>query len=282
MSAPQDADMRAQDADMRAQDADMRAQDADMRAQDAGRRSLGADTAAVGWRGSLASRGMDLIAVTPRLHLLRFDVGQCYLWRDDHGLTLVDSGPRGSGDEIADAVERIGGSRAALHTVVVTHGHGDHTGSLAEIRRWSDAPVLAHELEADCVGGDRAPSPPVLEEWERPLYARVEEHLAGPPAPVDATVAHGDVLYGGLRVLHVPGHTEGSIALYEPDHRVLFTGDTLAEHDGAVIPGVFNRDRTELMRSIRALSELDVETLCFGHGDPVVRAAGAALRRLVA
>ncbi len=63
---------------------------------------------------------------------------------------------------------------------------------------------------------------------------------------------------------------------------MLFTGDTLAEHDGAVIPGVFNTDRAELMRSIRSLSELDVGTLCFGHGEPVVRAAGTALRRLVA
>lgn len=223
---------------------------------------------------------MEIIEVTPRLHLLRFEVGQCYVWQDDDGATLVDAGPRGHGDDIAHALDTVLGSRAALHTVVVTHCHGDHTGSLAEIRRWSTASVFAHELDAACVRGGRAPGPPVLEEWERPLFAQVDAHLAGPPAEVDVTVADGDVLRGGLRVLHVPGHTDGSIALYEPDAGVLLTGDTIAGHDGGMILGVFNRDRVRLAESVRLLSTLDVEVVCFGHGDPVVGGAGEVLRAL--
>ncbi|WP_134715612.1 MBL fold metallo-hydrolase [Saccharomonospora xinjiangensis] len=225
---------------------------------------------------------MEIIEVMPRLHLLRFEVGQCYIWQDADGATLVDAGPQGHGDDIADALDSIVGSRSALHTVVLTHSHGDHTGSLAEIRRLTGATVLAHPLEADCVRGLRAPSPPVLQDWERPLFEAVGGHLAGPPAEVDAMVEHGDVLRGGLRVVHVPGHTEGSIAVYEPEEKVLFAGDTLASHEGTMILGVFNLDLARLAESARSLSEMDVEVACFGHGDPVVGGAAQELRKLVA
>lgn len=62
-------------------------------------------------------------------------------------------------------------------------------------------------------------------------------------SPVDVDVAGGEELGfgGGARVMHVPGHSPGSIALYLPEHRVLFTGDTVAAaDDGTVILGVFN------------------------------------------
>lgn len=95
-------------------------------------------------------------------------------------------------------------------------------------------------------------------------------------------VEHGDVLRGGLRVVHVPGHTEGSIAVYEPEEKVLFAGDTLASHEGTMILGVFNLDLARLAESARSLSEMDVEVACFGHGDPVVGGAAQELRKLVA
>lgn len=92
----------------------------------------------------------------------------------------------------------------------------------------------------------------------------------------------GDVLDigGGARVVHVPGHTHGSIALHLPEHGVLFTGDTVAASpvDGTVMPGVFNLDRPQVLAAFRLLTELDADLACFGHGDPVTRQAGRALR----
>jgi glyoxylase-like metal-dependent hydrolase (beta-lactamase superfamily II) len=81
-------------------------------------------------------------------------------------------------------------------------------------------------------------------------------------------------------VLHVPGHTDGSIAVFLPEHGVLFAGDTVAASpvDGTVVPGVFNLDRPRLLVSLGRLAELAADVACFGHGDPVVGNAAPALR----
>ncbi|RBM23467.1 MBL fold metallo-hydrolase [Prauserella sp. PE36] len=220
---------------------------------------------------------MDIVELTDRLHLLRFDVGQAYLWRDADGLTLVDAGPRGQGMEIRRAVEDLGGQ---LRRIVITHAHGDHTGSLAEVRAWSDATVSAHRLDAPYVRSGEPVSPPVLEDWERPLFEAVSGHLAGPPAELDVEVDDGDDLgFGdGAVALWVPGHTEGSIAVHLPAHGVLFTGDTVAEHGGDVLLGVFNQDRERTVAALKRLAVLDPRVVCFGHGEPLTSDAGATLR----
>lgn len=76
----------------------------------------------------------------------------------------------------------------------------------------------------------------------------------------------------------VPGHTPGSVAIYLPRHRVVFTGDAVARRDnGTVICGVFNVDRAQAAASFRRLAGLSVALACFGHGEPLTRNAAAAL-----
>ena len=70
--------------------------------------------------------------------------------------------------------------------------------------------------------------------------------------------------------------TEGSIAVYLPEHRVLFTGDTIA-NVGTVMLGTFNQDRARTVESFRRLAALNVETACFGHGEPITSGAGRLL-----
>ncbi|MGK9463651.1 MBL fold metallo-hydrolase [Streptomyces sp. G6] len=195
---------------------------------------------------------MDVIELLPRLHLLRFPVGQAYVWRDGDDLTLIDAGP---------------------------------AGSAARVAALAGAEVVAHVLEAPVVRGEVPGPPPVFEEWERPLHADAVRRLPrggfDRPARVPE-VSDGDVLDfgGGARVVHAPGHTDGGIGLHLPRHGVLFTGDAVAASpvEGGVMPGVFNTDRDRAVASFGRLAGLDIQTACFGHGDPVTAGAGEALR----
>jgi glyoxylase-like metal-dependent hydrolase (beta-lactamase superfamily II) len=228
---------------------------------------------------------MDVIELLPRLRLLRLPVGQAYLWRDGEELTLIDAGLVGSGPAIADAVAGVGRAPGDVRRIVLTHFHEDHAGGAGEFAALSGAEVVAHHLDAPFVSGERPGPAPVFEDWELPIHAEVSRHLpeGEPVRPRHVTpVSDGDVLDfgGGARVIHVPGHTDGSIALFVPDEGVLFTGDTVAASpvDGAVMPGVFNLDRPRLLDSFHRLAGLDAEVACFGHGDPAVGRASRALR----
>jgi glyoxylase-like metal-dependent hydrolase (beta-lactamase superfamily II) len=77
----------------------------------------------------------------------------------------------------------------------------------------------------------------------------------------------------------MPGHTDGSIGIHLPAHRLLFTGDAVARTpSGRVVLGPFNVDRAEAISSFRKITGFDVDVACFGHGDPVLADGSAALR----
>ena len=225
---------------------------------------------------------VDVIEVVPGLHLLRLGIANAYLWRDADGATLVDTGPPGSGPAVDAALRSLGLRREDVRRVVLTHFHDDHAGSAAEIASWAGAQVAAGRADAPFVRGD-APGPaPVFTAAEQALHAAVAADLEPAPAcRVDQELEDGHVLdvAGGAVVLGVPGHTPGSVALYLGQHRVLITGDTVAEHQGQMVLGPFNTDRAGAWASLQRLAAMDVEVACFGHGEPVTADAGAALRR---
>lgn len=224
--------------------------------------------------------------LSPNLHLLRVDGWQLYLWHDGDRLTLIDTGPPGSADAIADAIGGLGFAIDKLTRIVLTHFHVDHSGSAADLRAMSGAEVLAHTADVPFLLGQEPPQP-VLEDWERPIYEQVSaggSGIAPPrPTPVDGELTGGEVLDfgGGARILSAPGHTDGSIAVHLPEHRVLFTGDTIANVNRVML-GTFNLDKGKTIGSMRALADLDVDLACFGHGEPIVSGAGERLREAAA
>lgn len=217
------------------------------------------------------------MAVTPNLTMLRVNGWQLYAWRDGDSVTLVDTGAPNSGAEILTALR-------GLERIVLTHGHVDHCGSAAELHDATSATVFAGAGDAALIRGETAMPPPAFEDWEKPIHERVSANLPDVAAPVTALheLHDGDVLdFGaGAEVLAIPGHTEGSIAIHLPQYGVLFTGDTIA-NVGTIMLGTFNQDRARTVASFQRLSALDVETACFGHGEPIASGAGARIREIV-
>ncbi|MBL7491916.1 MBL fold metallo-hydrolase [Frankia sp. AgB1.9] len=226
---------------------------------------------------------MELVRLLPRLYFLRFPVGHAYLWLDDDGLTLVDCGVAGSGERIAAGIRGLGRGPADVRQLILTHFHHDHVGAAGEVAAWGDVLICAHRDDASVIRGETVGAPPVLLDWERPIYRQVTRGAppAAAPVRVDRELDDGDALDFGSRAqaVAVPGHTPGSVAVHLPDHGVLFTGDTVARRqDGQVILGVFNVDRDAALASLRRQADLDPDVACFGHGEPVTADAGSALR----
>ena len=244
--------------------------------------------------------------VVPGVWMLPFEIGQAYIWDWDDGLTVVDTGVASSASAILHAVQVLGREPSDVKEIVLTHYHDDHRGGASAARREDRRPGArpppggpVHQRQPAADSGEsrrlrapdrrgRAGSHGTTARRRGPVQPG--RARAGPdadnaatgtvPVPVTRTVEDGDQTAGGGQIVHIPGHTPGSIALLAPSIGVLFTGDTAASHEGSMIPGVFNIDRAELLRSIGKLARPDVGVACFGHGAPVTHDAGRQIQAL--
>jgi len=203
-------------------------------------------------------------------------------------LALVDTGMAGDAARIIKQIEAVGYKITELKTVMLTHAHGDHTGGAAGIVQRSGAMVMSHRSEVPYIEGkEKLPSGSVLQRAVRWLDNRISG--GGPGIMVSRALEDGDRLdyLGGLEVIHSPGHTPGSICLYQERNRVLFSGDLL--FNGNLITGrgglrypprFFSVDSAEVEKSFQRLGSLMVRVLCVGHGDPIVRREAVRLSDL--
>jgi glyoxylase-like metal-dependent hydrolase (beta-lactamase superfamily II) len=169
---------------------------------------------------------------------------------------VVDTGVGGSAGSIEDALAEVGADWSAVGDVILTHKHNDHVGSLADVM----------ELAPDATG-----------------YAGAED-IPSISAPRELTeVGDGDTVFG-LRIVTTPGHTPGSISVYDAANGILVAGDALRVEGGKpTLPGAqFTEDMDEAARSVAKLGELTFETLLVGHGDPIEGGASAAVAELAA
>lgn len=199
--------------------------------------------------------------------------GNIYFVVRDDGVIVIDTGIPGKEGVILDDVRSLGFSPSQVKAIILTHYHMDHSGSAEALRSATGAKIYVHRDDTPYLQGLVKPEFPK----EAPREA-VEAYRWFRPLRPDVTLSDGDEVLG-LKVIHAPGHTPGSIALY--DRRHLFAGDNLNLREGRVQgpPPQFTTDMGRARESVRRLLSLDFDVLLPGHGEPVVGGASARARQ---
>jgi len=201
------------------------------------------------------------------------------IW-DNDTVILVDTGYPGQLPLIREAMEKAGVPFNKLSHVVITHQDMDHIGSLAAIVKATPQKpeVLSHEEEKPFIQGERKPiklnqlktSLNPLSEEQQNFYETMKANYMKFRANVDQTLTDGEELpyCGGITVIHTPGHTLGHICLYLKQSKTLITGDALfgAGRLLAHAPVHFNFDNALAIKSLKKLTQYDIETVICYHG----------------
>ena len=225
--------------------------------------------------------------IAPGVHRLEDVTGSNVVLLADERMAVVDTGISGNGEAIVSYIRKIGRSPSDLRWIIVTHFHFDHSGSAAELHELTGAQIVAHRDETEpgpdgtlmLRKGNEGESPPTWYRWAQRVAGGgggprpPREPRRFPDTPVHETVEHGDMVpcMAGLRIIHSPGHTPGSISPLLTGPRALFLGDSVLNNiDRLSRPLMWDRSkRRQLDASLHALRDLEADLACFGHGPPL-------------
>ncbi len=233
--------------------------------------------------------------VADGIHRLTHGVVNFYLVEDGGKLTLVDAGAPGDWDGFVRAVGSLARSLHDLETVLLTHAHSDHTGFAERARTDAHAVVRIHRDDEDMARTGAAPKNEsgvarylLRPEAYRTLFGLMRRKgLKVVPIHELSTFDDGETLDvpGRPRVVHAPGHTEGSCAIWFERQRALVTGDALATRNPLtgrmgpqIAPDGLNQDSERALRSLDTLAPLPVDLVLTGHGEPWTGGIAEAVR----
>jgi glyoxylase-like metal-dependent hydrolase (beta-lactamase superfamily II) len=219
--------------------------------------------------------------LAPGLHYIGSDVVNSYLVEDAGGLTIIDAGLSGHWRELEQELKQLGYSLDDVRGIVLTHGDTDHIGFAERLRERNGIVVHVHELDAARARGEvKKPNSGWGPVKVRPLvgflwYSARHGGLRIRPVREVATFADGEVLDlpGSPRIIHLPGHTPGSVAVHVPAVDALFVGDAMTT--GNVLTGErgprlapFTLDPEGALASLAKLEAVQATWVLPGHGAP--------------
>ena len=228
----------------------------------------------------------------PSLHRIGNDLVAAYLLDTPDGVTVIDAGLAGQWREFTAELAAMDRSLDDVRGVVLTHGDSDHIGFAERLRRDHAVPVFVHEADAARARGETSSKPswgPVkLRATARFLwYAVRKQGWRVTPVGEVRTVRDEDVLDlpGSPRVIGLPGHSPGSIAIHVPVADALFVGDALTTRHvltGArgPQPAPFTDDPAQALSSLARLDDITATWVLPGHGTPWNRGVQQAVHEV--
>jgi glyoxylase-like metal-dependent hydrolase (beta-lactamase superfamily II) len=226
----------------------------------------------------------NVLQITPHLWQLKMGMVNCYLLETQDGLTLIDAGWPNKTDKIFGAMRESGHDPVDIRNLVLTHGHIDHAGSAAEVRRRTGARTYAHGIDVELISKGQAERPGTsVTPGIIPAFAYLVFIKPGGTKyesfPIDQMLKDGDVLTmaGGLEVIHSPGHCAGHVALLLRQDGVLIAGDICSNIMGLGY-SVLNEDISLARQTILRVADYPFERAVFGHGKPLDKRAAQQLK----
>ncbi|MFP3952175.1 MAG: MBL fold metallo-hydrolase [Candidatus Bathyarchaeia archaeon] len=183
---------------------------------------------------------------------------ECWILNCPEGTILIDTGMgKGSLKRIEAELRSMGKDWRDINLILVTHRHGDHIDNLVKIQDISNASVMAHE-------GD---------------VREIEEATGVDVVPLN----DGQILEycGGIRVIHVPGHTKGNSCYHLPHHSLMIAGDTMFRDQMGRLsppPERYCMDVQLATEKIARLLDYEFEKLLITHGRAETEDAKSAVR----
>lgn len=209
--------------------------------------------------------------LTDSLYQIGFGPVNAYLI-EDNGFTLIDTGLPGSAEKLFAEMKKAGKNPDKITSIILTHSHTDHAGSVADLVSRLNIPVMAYGLDADLIEKGIASRPmslvPGIKNWL--LYNLFIKKTSKTIAPVKISRRLNDLevlpVGSGLQIIHTPGHSAGHISLLMKKEGVLIAGDICSNMPGLSYGPVY--ENLEVGKSsLQKVCGFDFNRVVFGHGN---------------
>ncbi|MFB0546035.1 MAG: MBL fold metallo-hydrolase [Anaerolineae bacterium] len=203
-----------------------------------------------------------------------------YLLITDGGVLVIGTGMPGNGERIVRQIRSLDKNPEEIKLIILTHSDIDHSGSTAELKRMTGAKIAIHEGDAPSLSGERELKK--VKGFIGVIFKLMMRFMKFQTVKPDIILKDGDEI-GGLKVIHCPGHTEGSICLHKSGE-ALFAGDVVRTDrrgNPKAPPKAMTLDIKEAWESVRKIANLEFEILLPGHGIPVLHDASKKVRSLL-
>ncbi len=189
------------------------------------------------------------------MHLKAFRIGpmdNCVYLIADNGEAIAIDPAHGSADMIAEEAGKLG---VKISLIVNTHGHFDHIADNQPLHKATQAKIVCHKDDEDFL------LHPDRQGFELPFEIN-------PTIPQQLVWEGSTIVVGSLRfrVLHTPGHTPGSVCLYEEKEKLLISGDTLFAGTYGRVDFPYSSEK-DMFASLKRLAKLPEDVAVYpGHG----------------